>query len=115
MEWYTEEMRLKKQAVIRSDTNYLETSYKYDDWGNPTYIKEESRTGDRNWETETWMHYHHTSSEPAAIFNAYPTPYTQEAIDWRTRDRLLAKAVKNNPAPESGQTDPVYSVSYYTQ
>ena len=99
-EYDTRTLRPVKQEV-QCGENYHRVEYTYDNWGNITYIHDYDKAHGRKTQSETWMYYANTDSQPlSTVLSTAPAyPYSQPDIKRFRYNLLLGKAVKNY-APE---------------
>lgn len=83
--------------------NCHKVTYKYDNWGNVTYIHDYDSAHGRITQSETWMYYLNTDSKPSTAVQWPASPYTLPDPAPERYNLLLGKAVKNY-APSGFET-----------
>lgn len=66
--YYISNLKPKSIKTIKSDENYVEQSFKYDDWGNEIEVITESFAHDRQYKTINYNIYHESDSDSISDF-----------------------------------------------
>jgi len=95
-------MRVLSERTERAADNYQENHFRYDFWGNRTYTKKYSRTGDRINSLETWIQYLNGGNTTVPEILWKTSPYVNPVLsNGNIRTLPLQRVVKNTVPAEA--------------
>jgi YD repeat-containing protein len=112
LDWDVENMRVTGERIERSGTNYRDTDYVFDNWGNIVKQSNEMRTGERTTKAVTYSYFANTNSSKSNQVPWLTQPFSTGNITEYIHNRLLGSVTVNTLPAAMGQNAPQYIHQY---